>query len=232
MSRPFNRDVNIVSTGVQALVESANRLGLIWNLRPATVVALVEEQVTVVMDGDTEVVTTTSLIGPPPIDGRVMVLIVPPAGLFIIGLPGGISYPRYGNFWAGEASQTDSSAIGAEAVLMNTPPVLYYEGRAYKFSYGGWVTASTTNTVTFRVREDTISGTIQINSNLFSGSTSTRPMESRCILRCIGTRELSWALTMEASTGTAIQNGNATRPRWFTVEDVGPDDDYEDWPSF
>lgn len=232
MSQPFSRDANLVSTGIQALVESANRLGLTWRLRPATVVSLVEEQVTVVMDGDTEVVTTTSLIGPAPVDGRVMVMIVPPAGLFIVGIPGGVSYPRYGNLWAAEASQADSSAIGAEAVLMNTPVATYFSERAYKFSYGGWVTASTTNTVTFRVRESNISGTIQINSNLFTGTTSARPMESQAILRCIATKELSWALTMEASTGTATQNGSSVRPRWFTIEDAGPADFYGNWPSF
>lgn len=91
-------EVQAAIVGVKALVENAKSLGLVWNLRPATVAvdspdpSLVE----VVMDGDTEIIAVQSLIGPLGVDDRAMVMIVPPAGMFIIGSPNsGAKLSRY-----------------------------------------------------------------------------------------------------------------------------------------
>jgi hypothetical protein len=81
--------VQAAVTAARAVVENAKALGLVWNLRPATVFVDSPDPtlVGVTMDGDTAVVDVVSLIGPLGARARVMVLIVPPAGMFIIGQP-------------------------------------------------------------------------------------------------------------------------------------------------
>lgn len=70
----------------QALIENAQRLGLIWVRRPATISSADLGAVTAIFDGDTEPIAMTSMIGPVGVDQRVYVDIVPPAGNFIVGI--------------------------------------------------------------------------------------------------------------------------------------------------
>ena len=72
------------SAAASALIQNADRLGLKWDLKPATV-SQVEPVVTVVYDGDTTPITAVSMIGNVSIDQRVYVIFVPPSGNFIIG---------------------------------------------------------------------------------------------------------------------------------------------------
>lgn len=65
-----------------AIADNAERLGLIWRLRPATVI----DATTLTVDGDTEPIAwTDSLIGPAAPDQRVWVATVPPSGNYIVG---------------------------------------------------------------------------------------------------------------------------------------------------
>jgi len=68
----------------QALVENADRLGLTWDLKPATVTT-VSPTIQLIVDGDTASVSVTSMIGDVFTGQRVYVLDIPPAGLFIVG---------------------------------------------------------------------------------------------------------------------------------------------------
>lgn len=75
-------------TAVKAVVDNAKALGLTWTVRPATVQensSLTSSSVTVVMDGDTVSLSVVSLVGPLLADQRVMVMLVPPGGMYIIG---------------------------------------------------------------------------------------------------------------------------------------------------
>jgi hypothetical protein len=83
-----------LETSIQAqtlalsIVANAERLGLIWKLRPATVVApAVTGTDRVIIDGDDQSVPVrvTSLVGTLTAAQRVMVLITPPSGLHVIG---------------------------------------------------------------------------------------------------------------------------------------------------
>lgn len=143
-----------------------------------------------------------------------------------------VSLPR--GTWAAEAGQASSAAIGAETVLITLPSATYQNGRAYRFSFGGWATASVANIATFRIREGTtVAGTLQASPLDFVGVAGQAvPMESEIILRCTGTVTEQWVLTVAASAGTITQNGSATRPRWFRAEDVGENGDYSNYPSF
>jgi len=71
------------SAGAQALVNDAQRLGLTWDLRPATVGSTDPLQVTV--DADTIPINATSMVGVLTAGRRVYVLLIPPSGVFIVG---------------------------------------------------------------------------------------------------------------------------------------------------
>lgn len=77
---------------VNALIEQAQRLGLIWRLVPGTVVGdpldLNNIAVTIDSDADGRQTRAQSLIGPVLDDARVMTLIIPPANTYVIGAYG------------------------------------------------------------------------------------------------------------------------------------------------
>jgi hypothetical protein len=69
---------------VQAVQENAQRLGLVWTRKRATVTA--EDPPMVVLDGDTEPIAATSMVGPLGAGQRVYVDVVPPSGNFVSGI--------------------------------------------------------------------------------------------------------------------------------------------------
>lgn len=74
---------------VQELVAQAKKLGLTWDLRPATVVnGANTSNISATYDGDTTPLNMTSLVGILSNNSRVQVIFVPPAGHFIIGWVG------------------------------------------------------------------------------------------------------------------------------------------------
>lgn len=75
--------VDTYAAGTKQLVEDAQRLGLSWILRPGTVA--IADPLKVIFDGDDTPITAVSLIGMFPVGARVMGLLVPPGGNFIIG---------------------------------------------------------------------------------------------------------------------------------------------------
>lgn len=101
-----------ISAGAKQLVDKARQLGLTWTLRLATVSVSVLDNLSVVFDGD-----TTSMTGVVNISGeqlvagdRVYVMIVPPAGNFIIGRPG---FAKLGNFCGTQGTMTAGSTTSA-----------------------------------------------------------------------------------------------------------------------
>lgn len=83
-----NKIPDLIGVGAQAIADTAKRLGLTWNLRPATVTSL--EPLTVTDDADTGQIKlgAVSLIGELQVGQRVMTMFVPPGGLFVIGTIG------------------------------------------------------------------------------------------------------------------------------------------------
>jgi hypothetical protein len=78
---------SLVGTGAQAIQDNAKRLGLTWTLRPGTVQAYSGDsgQVSIIFDGDTTAIGAVSLAGILIPAQRVMGMIIPPGGNFIIG---------------------------------------------------------------------------------------------------------------------------------------------------
>jgi hypothetical protein len=77
-----------VNTLLQSMQENAFSLGFTWNLHPATVVEGGSGLVNVNMDGDSANTTiqAVSLVGTLIPDARVMLLLTPPASIFVIGI--------------------------------------------------------------------------------------------------------------------------------------------------
>ena len=100
-----------VSATVQALKENANRLGLTWRMRIATVTLGDQDDAGVVMaryDGDTEAIGMFSMIGALATDQRVYVLEVPEAQNYVVGSVSPTFYRRRQTLTAAAASVTFS----------------------------------------------------------------------------------------------------------------------------
>ena len=82
----------LFGTGTKVMVENASRLGLTWRLRPGTVTeAISQDQLEIRLDGDEVPITVVSMIGSLPIDSRVYVITLPPAGNYAVGWVTGLS---------------------------------------------------------------------------------------------------------------------------------------------
>lgn len=78
-------------TAVQAAIDNAVRLGLVWRLRPGTVAGdglAAPESVPVVVDGDTAQVRARSMVGFLAGGQRVWCVQIPPAGVYVLGVMG------------------------------------------------------------------------------------------------------------------------------------------------
>jgi len=83
---PDSNDVAVAVASVQAAADEGARLGLSWQLRPATVTNT--SPLTAVYDGDSTGISMTSMVGDIPVGQRVYAIFVPPSGNFICGFPG------------------------------------------------------------------------------------------------------------------------------------------------
>lgn len=71
--------------GVQELVDNASRLGLTWDLRPATVSTTDPLKVVVDGDLDTSTINAQSMVGFLEPGTRVFLMLIPPSGAFVVG---------------------------------------------------------------------------------------------------------------------------------------------------
>lgn len=82
--------IDTYAAGTKQLIEDATRLGISWTLRPGTV--LITDPLKVTFDGDDTPVSAVSIIGILAVGTRVMGLIVPPGGNFVIGMNDGSQF--------------------------------------------------------------------------------------------------------------------------------------------
>lgn len=138
---------------VQALINNAKRLGLLWTLTPGTVApaAGASSLVPVIVDGDDIAINTVSLIGAQSSGMRVMVLTVPPAGNYIIGAYGGSNIRQaliYANTFqvSGDTALTlvNQTLTGATHSLTLTSPATLFASSSIDFfcSVAGAVTCT------------------------------------------------------------------------------------------
>jgi hypothetical protein len=131
MKDPYGDSPLQVKTLAEAVLQSAQRLGLLWHLRPATIVkAAADGSPRAVYDGDAEPMRVVSLVGPLPLNARVMVMITPPAGNHVIGFLGPPPWPL-GVIAQVERAGASTPSTAAQPVLrMDNVPVT--AGRRYR----------------------------------------------------------------------------------------------------
>lgn len=160
------------TTAAEAIVGNADRLGLTWQLRPATIQSALtpsgSSAVTVVIDGDTSRVSATSMIGSTYPGQRVYVIIVPPGGVFIVGV---VALPAFNSldsqvFTGG----TIAGSTGTEVAIAsgsytgrNEPNFNFAAGLVYQMTLvtGAFPSTATNSITSVRIRKGsgTISGT-------------------------------------------------------------------------
>lgn len=125
-----------IGVATRAIIEQSKRLGLTWALRPGTVSLEDPSLPQVIMDGDIAQIPALSLIGPIPLNARVMLLVTPPSGVYVIGYLG-ISDPRpLGQVAFVERSTSSTASATAQGVL-RLDGVQLYKNRRYEFAGHG-----------------------------------------------------------------------------------------------
>lgn len=241
MSAPLNLTPEqmapeLVGVGAQAIKEDAKRLGLTWSLRPATVQSYdgTSGHALIIYDGgDTVSLDAVSLMGTVRNGQRVMGMVVPPSGNFVIGGLG-LEFPTMGV--SGYASSNvNTGSIAAETVTLtvvtNQP---LYVGRCYEAQILGSYVANAVVPVVntqgiLKVRKDTIAGTVLLDQRTAVlpplGFNIAEYNSGQFQVSSTGTKTL--VLTMASNTATGIIIvGNATTLRWLRILDVGKIDDY------
>jgi len=229
MTDPIVEAPALISVGTQALVENANRLGLTWQLRPATVTAISSPtQVFANYDGDTVPIGMVNLTEPLLVGDRVMAMAVPPSGNFIIGhsAPAGI---------IAIAQRTTSStpASGAQGVL-RLDNVKIYAGRDYMFRTSSLAVFSTVAGDTGAIRFTyELGGTTATTGSTVYGIWNTSAIATTAngtgaIINVRFTSTTTTTLSLLLITQRVSGTGNisifagGTLPCQIMVEDLGP----------
>jgi hypothetical protein len=227
----------LIGVAAQSIVENANRLGLTWTLRLATVIAVKGGGIVdAIYDGDTEAISMVSMIGTTYMGGRVYVIAVPPAGNYIIGYPPTYQAPRYIN-----ANATDAGTLlttSAEAAVPSAswdaePEFSFYSHRLYRIDIQvGVFNAAATNSVSrIRVRQGSASTSGQ-QLGFWQASTSTANVSSSSVASFTGqayakggsqvvTTQLSLTLQRQSGAANISLYGDADMPATVAIIDVG-----------
>lgn len=152
-------DTTHVGLVVDELVTAADRLGLRWRLRPATVATPAASGASMaVLDGDTIPIKVIPLAGSVAIGDRVMVAIVPPSGHYVIGWAGpppwealdSLAITTAGTYYDGTAEALVTSASVSGPLVA---------GRRYRIMVGCPLTCATAaHTGRIRIRLTNLAG--------------------------------------------------------------------------
>lgn len=222
---------SLIGIGNQSLVDRARALGLTWTLRPATVVqssssgvlvgipgAFITD-VLVTYDGDSVILPTINLTGSIlPVGARVMGLLIPPSGNYIVGqleLSG-----AGGGLMARTDADTNSPAVSSETVVLQTGQARWLPNRAYRWSWGGQLSSSVANLVIGRIYVDGV--LVQANLNYFQAQLANEWRFGSNYFAVEEERFSDVQMSLQASSGTVVMIGNSDSRRYVDAYDVGP----------
>lgn len=219
---------DLLATQAGAVVERAKSLGLTWTLRPATVATAPTTTAppTVICDGDTIPLGAISLIGRVYADDRVMTLLIPPGGTYIIGELNAL-VPLTTRI----DSASGTAAAGAEAVALTLPSMVFAPGHAYRVIWGTDQLSSVTNVVAWRVRQGTsTAGTaVYLGQKPVPGGVGAQ-QRFESIFYVVNSTAANitsqMVLTHQPSAGTTTAIGSATQVRFLEVTHAGFSTDY------
>lgn len=220
----------LVGIGAQSIVDRAKELGLTWTIRPATVVLSGTDLVEIQYDGDSESIGAINLSGVAlQLADRVLGMIVPPSANFILGAPlvnGGRGVI------AGATSTANSGAIGAQTVILTNADgknAIFYSGRAYRLTFGGSLTASTSNVAVIRFQKNSTSGTTLAGFGVVLPNTTAQwhLVQLTVVNNTNSDIGFTPVVSLGATSGTVSANHFAPdQPYWFDIFDVGPSSDF------
>lgn len=214
----------LIGVGAEAIVERAKSLGIQWTIRPATASTYSSGiDAVAIFDGDSVALNMVNLTGSEIlVHSRLMVMIVPPAGNYIISQ----SYAHIGlGYQANDSKTTQVVGIGAEATVLTITRAIFVTQRAYevKFRFSA-LTTTGTNAVIWRIRQSSGVGTL-----LGVGVWALRNVQSNYVIGDIiiinNTKNNivdNLVLTLQASLATITMDGNATEVAWLRLDDYGP----------
>lgn len=235
MTTPVEPQVPLTTSlaSVDELVLQARRLGLIWSLRPATVVnttyvTLGAYEPRVQMDADvlTAAIPVVSLAGPVAVGMRVMVMTVPPLGYYIIGIIGVSATQR---FEIGSHTSHGTTITTTETVMETFTRFSALPGAAYRFSVNGALLAATTTFTQFKLRKTNTAGQILSTAPWFTGQGIVPAnMFHESFFRNTGTTTVTSNLVLTAVTlaSTSTWYADAGLGRYVSIQYAGPAVEY------
>jgi hypothetical protein len=220
-------------SSVSELRDQASRLGLTWNLRAATVAetnsAFTAYVPRIDLDGDENVssgITAVSFIGGVAVGMRVMVMIVPPVGYYIVGAFNPAQTQR---FEIGARTSHGTTITTTEAVLETFDAFTVLPGAAYRVEVDGWLLAGTTTFTIFRIRKTSTAGQSLTASDAFPGGGLTQgPMRHVGYFVNTTTDAVTADLVLTGITlaSTSTWSADSERPRYVSIQYAGPAVEY------
>lgn len=216
---------------VDELIAQARRLGLTWGLRPGLVVDTTAAggpyNPRVQLDGDDESVTilAPSLVGGVAIGMRVMVMFVPPAGNYVVGIISSTSTQRYE---VGGTTNHATTITTTETVLETFSRFKLMSGAAYRVEIDGWLLAGAGLFTFFRLRETNAAGQLLTASDAIQGlGLIQAPLRHvGYFVNNTGVQTTDLVLTGQTVSSTSTWGADAGRPRYVSIQYAGPAVEY------
>lgn len=230
--------VPIAVAAAKSVVDNASRLGLTWNLMPATVkeISSTAGKFSVVLDGDTVSISADSMLHDPLfVDQRVYVIVIPPSGVFIVGYCGGSPVsPPNGQYMMSGGFPASSTGVEVAVPSLSwtvEPTYTFLPGRLYRITaqLAPNFSLATAQWAAFRVREGsasivgTVVGKFYVQGPAgFSGSGASNSQIMYAKAASTVSTKLSLTVQLLAGGGAArIYGGEAAGPTFISVEEIG-----------
>ena len=126
------------------------------------------------------------------------------------------------------SSTAPTAAIGAEAVILTTPAMTFYDQRAYEVKWRGAVVSTVLNITTLTVRRTNLAGAIKSTTPWTITAATNYKLDDVFYIRNTSGAAVTdnLVLTMTASAGTTTMSGATTDVRYLEVRDCGASSDY------
>lgn len=223
----------VALSSVDELRAQAHRLGMVWDLRAATVAetsgAFTAYVPRIDLDGDDDDsagVTAVSFIGGVAVGMRVMVVFVPPTGNYIIGSFNPAQTQRYE---IGSLTSHGTTITTTETVMETFASFTAMPGAAYRVEVDGYLLAAATTFTVFRIRKTSTAGQSLTASDAFPGGSLTQgPMRhvGYFVNRTGVPIFANLVLTAVTLSSTSSWGGDSERSRYVSIQYCGPAVEY------
>lgn len=234
MSTPVEPTITQTTSlaSVNELVAQAERLGLVWSLRSATVVDTLSGgspyDPVIKLDGDDDntFISATSWAGPLTNGMRVHVVHVPPLGNYVVAVISTLSIQRYE---IGARTSHGTTITTTEAVMETFTSFKILGGAAYRYEIDGALLAAATTFTKFRIRQTNTAGQSLGASDYWPGiGLGNAPFRHVGYFRSLynTTVTVNLVLTAVTNSSTSTWVADAETPRYVSIRYDGPAIEY------